>query len=46
MTGTGAGRDGLEADYILDVYLLDGAEDLPRELVQYGPDGDVLPGEA
>ena len=22
------------------------AEDLPRELVQYGPDGDVLPGEA
>ena len=46
VTGTGAGRDGLEADYILDVYLLDGAEDLPRELVQYGPDGDVLPGEA
>ena len=38
----GVGRSDLEADYILDVYVLDGAEQLPRILVQYGPDGSVL----
>ena len=38
----GVGRSDLEADYILDVYVLDGAEQLPRTLVQYGPDGSVL----
>lgn len=38
----GVGRTDLEADYILDVYVLDGAEQLPRDLVQYGPDGSVL----
>lgn len=36
------GRTDLEADYILDVYVLDGAEQLPLDLVQYGPDGSVL----
>ena len=38
----GVGRSDLEADYILDVYVLAGAEQLPRTLVQYGPDGSVL----
>ena len=38
----GVGRSDLEADYILDVYVLDGAEQLPQTLVQYGPDGSVL----
>ena len=38
----GVGRSDLEADYILDVYVLDGAEQLPRTLVQYGSDGSVL----
>ena len=38
----GVGRSDLEADYILDVYVLDGAEQLSRTLVQYGPDGSVL----
>lgn len=36
------GRTDLEADYVLDVYVLDGAEQLPQDLVQYGPDGSVL----
>lgn len=36
------GRTGLEADYVLDVYVLDRAEQLPQDLVQYGPDGSVL----
>ena len=29
-----AGRADLEADYILDLYILDGVESLPKELTQ------------
>lgn len=35
-------RDSLEADYILDVYVLDGISALPKGLQQRAPDGKVL----
>ena len=36
-------RGDLEADRILDIYILDGAGHLPKQLLQYGPDGTELP---
>ena len=38
----GVARDELEADYILDIYILDGTAGLPKNLKQYAPDGSEL----
>ncbi|WP_458406727.1 hypothetical protein [Anaerotignum sp.] len=35
-------RSGLEADYILDIYILDGIDHLPERLLQYTADGALL----
>lgn len=37
VTDSGVGREHLEADYILDIYVLDGIGALPKELEQSGP---------
>ena len=37
VTDGGVGREHLEADYILDIYVLDGIGALPKELEQSGP---------
>ena len=40
--GETVAREGLEEDYILDIYILDGAAELPRTLVQYDESGAEL----
>lgn len=35
-------RSGLEADYIIDIYILDGISELPDDFRQYAPDGSVF----
>ena len=35
-------RSGLESDYILDIYILDGIDFLPDRLMQYTAKGDLL----
>lgn len=35
-------RNDLEADYILDIYILDGIDFLPNRLTQYTRNGDLL----
>lgn len=38
----GVTRSNLEADYIIDIYILDGIKMLPDDLQQYRPDGSVF----
>ena len=40
--GETVAREDLESDYILDIYILDGATELPRTLVQYDDTGAEL----
>ena len=35
-------RDNLESDYIIDIYILDGIENLPEALQQRTPDGAIF----
>ena len=40
--GETVARENLESDYILDIYLLDGAAEMPRTLAQYDDSGREL----